>query len=118
MINTEQAVEWFYDPNQEQYQYVWVDARKADLYKEGHIQGAYPLPHFNVEQYIDTVMSLLLTAQKIIVYCEGGDCEDSLLLARHLLTQAGLPWEKLYVYKDGLEGWRAQGHPIAKGEEP
>lgn len=119
VISTDKAVEWFHDVNPEMpYAYVWVDARKADMYREEHIPGAYLLDHFRVQQYLDAVLPMLQVAEKIIVYCEGGTCEDSTLLATYLLNEVGVPYEKLYVYKDGLEVWRARGFPIAKGDQP
>ena len=116
-IDTDQAAEWFNDPNPEM-PYVWVDARKADMYEDGHIWGAHLLDHFRVQHYLDQVRPWLQIAGKIIAYCEGGDCDDSTLLATYLLNEVGVPYEKLYIYKDGLEVWRVRGLPIREGSQP
>ena len=45
----------------------------------------------------------------IIVYCSGGDCHDSRLVANALLT---LGFSNVSVFTDGWEAWSAAGLPI------
>jgi rhodanese-related sulfurtransferase len=56
-----------------------------------------------------------LAAEKIVVYCAGGDCEDS-RFAAILLRDAGVAPEKLFVYSGGLHAWTAAGLPVESGE--
>jgi len=43
-------------------------------------------------------------AQKIIVYCTGGSCEDSEFAAM-MLRDAGIPNENIVVYGGGITEW-------------
>ncbi len=53
-------------------------------------------------------------AERVVVYCNGGNCEDS-ELAASLLRDAGIPAEKLQVYLGGFTEWEAQGMPVEIG---
>jgi rhodanese-related sulfurtransferase len=117
-IGMKLAVEWYDDPKTAGMQYIWVDARKLEQYAEGHIPFAHLMYHYQVDDYLPLLMPMLQVAEKIIVYCGGGDCEDSILLARYLVEDAGLPFDKVYVFEKGMEGWLAGGHPIQKGNQP
>jgi rhodanese-related sulfurtransferase len=59
-------------------------------------------------------MPLCLTAQKIVVYCTGGECEDS-EFAAIMLRDAGVPRENLFVYTGGITEWKSQGRPVETG---
>jgi 3-mercaptopyruvate sulfurtransferase SseA len=52
----------------------------------------------------------------VIIYCAGGDCEDSIFLATDLVYRYGIEKEVLYIYEGGMEEWEGLGHPIATGE--
>ena len=45
----------------------------------------------------------------IVIYCSGGDCEDSHMLAQKLW---GIQFNNIYVYKDGFPDWQQHGAPI------
>ena len=51
----------------------------------------------------------------IVVYCSGGDCEDSHMLGQKLFF-AG--FNDVLVYKDGFPDWVKRGLPVAKGDKP
>ena len=51
----------------------------------------------------------------IVLYCGGGGCEDSHLLARKLVD---LGYRNLLIYRDGFPDWTAQGRPSATGSQP
>ncbi|MGE4619720.1 MAG: rhodanese-like domain-containing protein [Planctomycetota bacterium] len=97
--------------------YLFVDARVRDQYQEGHIPGAVWLYHYESESLIEELRPELEMAFFIIVYCNGGDCEDSLHLAADLMSLYGLPGENIYVYEGGLNEWREQGMPVTVGLE-
>lgn len=97
--------------------YLFVDARVRDQYEDGHIPGAIWLYHYESDSLIDEVRSELEMAFFIIVYCNGGDCEDSLHLAADLMSLYNLPPENIYVYEGGLNEWKERGMPIAVGSE-
>ena len=97
--------------------YLFIDARVRDQYEDGHIPGAIWLYHYESENLIEEVRSELEMAFFIIVYCNGGDCEDSLHLAADLMSLYNLPPENIYVYEGGLNEWKDQGMPVTVGSE-
>jgi rhodanese-related sulfurtransferase len=48
----------------------------------------------------------------IVIYCSGGDCRDSHLLASRLMLEG---YGHLLIFRDGFPAWVAQGHPTEKG---
>ena len=91
--------------------WLFVDARGEGLYLEGHIEGAVRCDPYQVTENIDTVMSQAEGAEKVVVYCEGGDCEDSVFMCRELLD-AGVGQDQVYLYAGGWEEWTANDLPI------
>ena len=95
-----------------------LDARRTDVYAEGHIAGAKSLPVW--EDGVAGKIAALLQDKAdpvlpTVVYCAGGECEDSHLLAQKL-WMAG--FRNLRVYGGGFPEWAAQGWPVAKGAAP
>lgn len=97
--------------------YIFVDARVRDQYEEGHIPGAAWLYHYESENLIDELRSELEMAFFIIVYCNGGDCEDSIHLATDMTSLYGLPAENIFVYEGGLNEWKEREMPVTVGPE-
>ena len=48
----------------------------------------------------------------IVVYCSGGDCEDSHMLSEKLYI---VGFDNVLVYKDGYPDWVKRGLPVTKG---
>ena len=95
----------------------FVDARVRDQYEDGHIPGALWLYHYESESLVDDLRPQLEMAFFIIVYCNGGDCEDSIHLAADLGSLYGLPPENVYVYEGGFNEWKDNEMPIKTGPE-
>jgi len=95
---------------------VFVDARERDFYLAGHIPGAVHLYHYDSAKHIEEVRPILEAAFMVVVYCNGGDCEDSINLALDLVTSYGLPNENVHVFEGGMEVWKAAGLPVVTGE--
>jgi len=100
---------------------LFLDARRTSVYEQGHIAGARP---FSVwESDIDEKVKKLFAersdekqqAQPIVVYCSGGDCEDSHMLAQKLW---GIQFNNVYVYKDGYPDWVAHHGATHTGATP
>jgi len=100
---------------------LFLDARRTSVYEQGHIAGARP---FSVwESDIDEKVNKLFEergepkqqAEPIVVYCSGGDCEDSHMLAQKLW---GIQYNNVYVYKDGFPDWQKHGAAIHTGSTP
>lgn len=107
----ERAVEAFADPARLTGRMVWVDARAEIPYRRGHIPGARQFDPYRPEQNLLEVVAACLQAEKVIVYCSGGRCEDA-ELAASLLEQAGVPRERLVIYVGGFQEWEARGQPV------
>jgi len=100
---------------------LFLDARRTSVYEQGHITGARS---FSVwESDIDEKVNKLFEergdprqqAEPIVVYCSGGDCEDSHMLAQKLW---GIQYNNVYVYKDGFPDWQKKGGPAHTGGAP
>lgn len=113
-ISRSEVIELFQDPRYQQGLVVFIDARDDQHYTAGHIPGAWQFHHYRAENYLPTVLPACLAAVKVVVYCGGGECEDS-AFAAILLGNAGVPRETLYVYPGGINEWTAHGHPIETG---
>lgn len=102
------------DPMYAYEAYVFIDARDDDHYGEGHIPGAYQFDHFRADRYQEQMMQIIPTAMSIVVYCNGGDCEDSESAALFLLGLGADP-SQLAVYTGGITQWRDQHMPVELG---
>jgi rhodanese-related sulfurtransferase len=98
-----------------------LDARRTSVYEQGHIAGARS---FSVwESDVDDKVNKLYEERNdpreqlkpILVYCSGGDCEDSHMLAQKLW---GVQFNNVYVYKDGFPDWQTRGGSIHTGSNP
>lgn len=100
---------------------LFLDARRTSVFEEGHIAGARP---FSVwESDVDEKVSSLFTERSdpreqekpIVIYCSGGDCEDSHMLSQKLW---GVQFNNVYVYKDGFPDWKKRGGAVRAGAIP
>ncbi len=108
---------WFEDPKLVAGLHVFVDARDQGLFDAGRIPGALLVDHYRSDQYLPEALSFILPAERVIVYCNGGDCEDSIFLAQTLIEN-GIEPDRIYVFEGGFEEWEAQGMPVEKTEPP
>lgn len=115
---SEKALKWFKDMPTSDGLVVFVDARPDLEYEEGHIPGALHVDHYRQDEYLPAVMDRLEAAQVIVVYCNGGDCEDSIFLSNDLIYEHGLPYEHVFLYEGGMKDWNAKGRPVRKGDAP
>ena len=83
-LTTAQALELFRDPNYDAELIVFVDARADRHYEGGHIPAAYQLDRYYPERHLATVLPACLNALRVVVYCTGGECEDSHFAAQLL----------------------------------
>jgi rhodanese-related sulfurtransferase len=109
-----QAETLFHDPRTQDGRIIFVDARDEDHYQEGHIPGAYELDPYHPEKELGTVLPICQAAEKVVVYCTGGDCEDS-DTAAILLRDGGVPAQKLFVYGGGFTEWEDSHLPVETG---
>ena len=115
LADNNQVVQLSRDPRREHDGVIFIDARDDEHYRAGHIPGAYHFDRFHPENHLTNVLQVCLSAQQIVFYCNGGDCDDSEHAAIMLRDSIGLPKEKLFVYGGGLTEWRTNGLPIELG---
>ena len=100
---------------------LFLDARRTSVYEQGHIAGARPYSVWEsdiedkVRKLFDERSDPRDQSLPIVIYCSGGDCEDSHMLAQKLW---GIQFNNLYVYKDGFPDWQQHNAPIHTGANP
>jgi rhodanese-related sulfurtransferase len=95
-----------------------VDARRTKDYESGHVAGARNISPW--EGDADAKITALVNEARdgrlpVVVYCSGGDCEDSHMLAQRLF---GGGFNNLLVYRDGWPDWVRRDGRSAAGPEP
>ena len=113
LASHEEVERLFRDPRRAQGLILFVDARSDARYASGHIPGAKQFDHYHPEQGIADILPATQVAEQIVVYCSGGECEDSELVVLDLIA-LGVPAEKLVVYGGGITEWAARGLPLEK----
>lgn len=95
---------------------IFVDARDDKEFREGHIPGAYPCYFSTMSKDFEAFRELAVDAgYTLVVYCNGGNCEDSINLCRILVYEKAIPKENVFLYEGGWKAWEAGDHPIEKG---
>jgi len=56
---------------------LFIDARDEEHYVEGHIPGAIQCDPYQIERYLQNTMDRVNGVERIIVYCNGGECETA-----------------------------------------
>ncbi len=115
-ITLEELTEGFTHPDEAVGHYVFVDSRRKTTYDQGHIEGAIQCDPYHVADCIDRVLDRTRGAEKVIVYCNGGKCEDSIFMCRELRA-ADVPSEAIFIYPGGWTEWRRKDMPTAKACE-
>ena len=94
-------------------QAAFIDARRKDLYDAGRVPGARSLPVSEAEKGFPAGVLDLPRQGTLVVYCEGGDCQSSLLLAKRLHDHG---FKDIRVMTGGWEAWKAAGLPEERGD--
>jgi rhodanese-related sulfurtransferase len=90
------------------------DARPSAFFLRGHVPGALNLARDNFAEDYRRLSAVLKGAddKPIIVYCSGGACHDSRLVANALLS---LGLTNVKVFTGGWDAWSAAGLPVSTG---
>ncbi len=107
---------------------VLIDARGAEgLYEQGHISGAehmtYDTIHDNqavsysgVSMLAQERMAMVLPDQWVIIYCGGGDCDESENVRNLLIDGFGLT--NAWIFEAGYPALEQAGLPTVEGSTP
>jgi rhodanese-related sulfurtransferase len=97
----------------------FLDARRSEDYQDGHVADAWNVPIWEADAPARITEFEARTnpgpRAPIVIYCAGGDCEDSRLLARKLVD---LGYRNLFIYRDGFPDWVKHGRPQQRGPHP
>jgi rhodanese-related sulfurtransferase len=91
-----------------------LDARPSVFFEQGHVPGAINLARDDFAHDYRSLSDVLKAAtdKRVIVYCSGGECHDSRLVANALLS---LGFSNVSVFTGGWEAWSAAGLPASTG---
>jgi len=91
-----------------------LDARPSVFFEQGHVPGALNLAREDFALDYGHLTPVLKAAgdKPIIVYCSGGECHDSRLVANALLT---LGFPNVSIFTGGWDAWSAAGLPASTG---
>jgi rhodanese-related sulfurtransferase len=97
---------------------LFLDARRTSIFEDGHIAGARSFSVWEAD--VDDKVAALYEErsdpeqqnQPIVIYCSGGACEDSHMLAQKLWA---VQFNNVYVYKDGFPDWQRRGGATRTG---
>jgi rhodanese-related sulfurtransferase len=100
---------------------LFLDARRTSIFEAGHIAGAHAYSVWEAD--VDDKVNKLFEERgdpaeqnkPIVIYCSGGACEDSHMLAQKLW---GIQFNNVYVYKDGFPDWQKRGGAVKTGGQP
>ncbi len=88
---------------------VFVDARPAEEFAEGHVSGAVSIPFQSLEDFFPTLGNLADSKKELVVYCSNRECDDGLLLATELQSMGA---ERLLLFVDGFDLWKKYGGEV------
>ena len=98
---------------------LFLDARRTSVFEEGHIAGArsFSVWEADIDDKVNQLYEQMQDDQNkpIVIYCSGGACEDSHMLAQKLW---GIQFNNVYVYKDGFPDWQKRGGASRTGGTP
>lgn len=95
-----------------QHKTLILDARGPSFYDAGHVPGALNVARENFARDYLRLRQTLDKAKNapIIVYCSGGECHDSRMVASALLS---LGFTQVKIFTGGWTAWSAAGQPVA-----
>lgn len=94
---------------------LFIDSRGRDDFAAGHIPGALSVPLERIQRSRKTASGSegagtldFPGAQTLVVYCEGGDCQTSISLAK-IIHDKG--YKDIRIFTGGWAEWHAAGLP-------
>ena len=91
-----------------------LDARSAGPFGEGHVPRARNVPAAAAGREVPAEILEWPKAGTLVVYCEGGSCQSSLLLAKRLHDEG---FKDIRVMTGGWEEWKRAGLPEERDDD-
>ena len=118
-LTLEEAIAFYESSEYQVGAVVFIDARDEEHFNAGHIEGAVNVDRYNSDAHLDeTVERALQLADVIVVYCGGGECEDSIFLASEMIDERGIPFEKIHLFEGGIQAWESDGLYLEETHSP
>ncbi len=92
--------------------FLLVDARNPEEFKEAHIPGSINIPQKKMETFLGLLPSDKTT--QIIYYCNGVKCGKSKKAATKAI---GLGYTNVWVYSEGMPVWEEMGYSFYRGND-
>lgn len=87
------------------------DARSQQDYDAGHLPGALSLPDEHRVEAFPMYASFLVPEQRVLVYCSGKTCDESLELSLFLKEQGHT---NVVLYLGGFKAWQEAQLPVVR----
>ncbi len=113
-VTLDEVVEMYLGPGYEAGEIIFVDARDEEHFQKEHIIGAVNIDNYNADTMYDDAEAFLLSANTIVIYCGGGDCEDSIFLATYM-NNRGVPMGKIRLFEGGMKAWLNDNLEVEQG---
>lgn len=95
----------------------FIDARSSEEYIDAHVHGAISIPAFSdnefkddIEKYLDNTKNL----DEFVIYCWNSECSAAEIAAEKFIALGMGKNNKVFIIKDGFEGWLKQDYPVDK----
>ncbi len=95
---------------------VYLDARRRSLYERGHVPGAWCVPR-NDPAALESALKAIEAAGMVVIYCQGGNCEDSIFTAEDLVYRNGVDASIVFIFEPGWDEWVKIKGPVREGAE-
>lgn len=82
--------------------FIIIDARNPENYAKDRIGNAINIFPYGDEQQMMNAIFSLPADKKLLVYCDGGNCDSSHKLAELLIA---FGYKKVFIYTGGWEEW-------------
>lgn len=92
---------------------LFIDSRSREIFRSGHVLGAMNIPLEENKNGLRIPLSASYH-KTLVVYCEGGECEASVGLAK-ILHDNG--FRDIRVFSGGWREWMNAGLPRAEGND-
>lgn len=89
--------------------FVLLDVRSPAIFSQGHIPGAFNLPHGKI---VESKLAQWSRDTLFVTYCAGPHCNGA---ARGALRLAGLG-RPVKIMAGGISGWREEGFALVTGD--
>jgi rhodanese-related sulfurtransferase len=86
---------------------LFIDARDFVEFEIGRIKNAISLPYVEFEQY-KSVLENVSKDKPIVTYCDGKDCDLSILLGDKLYEMG---YKEVYIFFGGWIDWQMANYP-------